>query len=286
MMASIHTALRPGGQVVLIDFQRIPGKSSDWILNHVRAGQEVVTQEVTSCGFKQVQQKPFLKENYLVRFEKVGHAEGQNSTFRYKKTKQGDLELHVHFPPDWKKGDQRAAIVFFFGGGWVGGTVNQFKPQAAYLAQRGLVAARADYRVKSRQGVSPATCVEDAKSAIRWIRQNAVQLGVDPHRIVAAGGSAGGHIAACSGCCPGLDGEGEKAPPALLLYGKQDRLLRQGEEYLARAKEVGSRAELFLAPGVGHGFFNGPPWQERTLQRVDEFLGTLGYVKGGTIRVP
>ena len=70
-MASIHRALRPGGQVVLIDFVREPGKSTDWVMNHVRAGQSVVTKEITDAGFKQVGQEKLLKENYFVRFEKV-----------------------------------------------------------------------------------------------------------------------------------------------------------------------------------------------------------------------
>jgi len=86
-----------------------------------------------------------------------------------------------------------------------------------------MVAARADYRVKSRHGVSPKECVEDAKSAIRWVRQNAAKLGADPNRIVAAGGSAGGHIAACTALTPGLDAEGEDTkvsslPNALVLF--------------------------------------------------------------------
>jgi FkbM family methyltransferase len=70
-MASIHRALRPGGRVVLIDFHRIEGKSSDWVLGHVRAGQEVFVKEIESAGFKQVGEEKFLKENYFVRFEKV-----------------------------------------------------------------------------------------------------------------------------------------------------------------------------------------------------------------------
>lgn len=144
-------------------------------------------------------------------------------SFVYKKTKQADLELVVHHPPGWKETDKRPAIVFFFGGGWQNGRITQFEPQANHLAARGMVAARADYRVKSRHGVTPKECVEDAKSAVRWIRANAARLGVDPDRIVAAGGSAGGHIAACTAFTPGLDAEDEDAnvsskPSALVLF--------------------------------------------------------------------
>jgi predicted methyltransferase len=70
-LASIHRALKPGGRVVLVDFHRIEGKSSDWILGHVRAGQEVFVKEIESAGFKVVGEEKFLKENYFVRFEKV-----------------------------------------------------------------------------------------------------------------------------------------------------------------------------------------------------------------------
>jgi predicted methyltransferase len=71
-MRSIHRALKPGGQVILIDFHRIEGKSSDWTLSHVRAGQEVVCREVIEAGFKQVEDRQdLLKESYFVRFVKV-----------------------------------------------------------------------------------------------------------------------------------------------------------------------------------------------------------------------
>lgn len=72
-MASIHSALKPGGRVVLIDFKRIPGTSREWTLSHVRAGQEVVEKEVIEAGFKKVKEEKELglKENYLVVFEKV-----------------------------------------------------------------------------------------------------------------------------------------------------------------------------------------------------------------------
>jgi len=141
----------------------------------------------------------------------------------YKKTPQGELAIHIHFPKDWAAEDKRPAIVFFFGGGWTGGTVEQFAGQAHYLASRGIMAARADYRVRSRHQTTPDKCVEDAKSAVRWLRKNAAKFGIDPNRIVASGGSAGGHIAACTSTVTGLDAEGEDTgvscrPNLLILY--------------------------------------------------------------------
>jgi ubiquinone/menaquinone biosynthesis C-methylase UbiE len=71
-MASLHRALRPGGEVLLVEFKRIPGVSSDWIFNHVRAGQEVFTSEINVAGFQQIEELRLLKDNYMVRFRKVG----------------------------------------------------------------------------------------------------------------------------------------------------------------------------------------------------------------------
>ncbi|MGF1577771.1 MAG: class I SAM-dependent methyltransferase [Gemmataceae bacterium] len=70
-MASIHKALRPGGQVILIDFHRIKGKTKAWLMSHVRAGEEVFTAEIESCGFQKVERKDFLGENYFLRFLKT-----------------------------------------------------------------------------------------------------------------------------------------------------------------------------------------------------------------------
>ncbi|MBI5686717.1 MAG: methyltransferase domain-containing protein [Verrucomicrobia bacterium] len=70
-MASIHRALRRGGELVLVEFKRIPGKTKEWIVKHVRAGQEVFTAEIEAAGFKKVEEKDFMDENYFVRFRKV-----------------------------------------------------------------------------------------------------------------------------------------------------------------------------------------------------------------------
>jgi predicted methyltransferase len=71
-LASIHRALRPGGSLVVVDFIREEGISRPWILDHVRAGQAVVTQEIEAAGFRleRVEATPFLRENYMLRFRK------------------------------------------------------------------------------------------------------------------------------------------------------------------------------------------------------------------------
>jgi acetyl esterase/lipase len=135
---------------------------------------------------------------------------------------RAELRLHVFEPAGLKPADQRTAVVFFFGGGWSGGDPAQFYQQARFLADRGMVGISAEYRVKSRHGTTPFECVKDGKSAIRWVREHASELGVDPKRIVAAGGSAGGHVAACAGVIEGREEAGENTtigsvPDAMIL---------------------------------------------------------------------
>lgn len=70
-MSTIHRALKPNGRLIVIDFVRVPGKSTDWVLNHVRAGQAVVEKEITIEGFKKTDEvKDLLKENYFMIFTK------------------------------------------------------------------------------------------------------------------------------------------------------------------------------------------------------------------------
>jgi len=112
----------------------------------------------------------------------------------YKAVGETELKLHVFTPEGHRASDKRPAIVFFFGGGWNGGSPSQFYPHCDYLASRGMVAAAAEYRVKSRNKTTPRECVKDGKSAVRWLRQHAGELGIDPKRVAAGGGSAGGHV--------------------------------------------------------------------------------------------
>lgn len=71
-MKSIHKALKKDGHLIMIDFHRIEGKTRDWLLNHVRAGQEVFQKEIEDCGFKLSEEKkiPGFMENYFLKFTK------------------------------------------------------------------------------------------------------------------------------------------------------------------------------------------------------------------------
>jgi len=134
-----------------------------------------------------------------------------------------ELKLWMFKPPRHEPSDTAAAIVFFFGGGWTNGSPSQLVKQCEYLAARGMVAITADYRVRSRNGVSMDKCVSDAKSAIRWIREHSSEHGIDPDRIAASGGSAGGHLAAATAFLPKFDEPDENLeisskPNALVLF--------------------------------------------------------------------
>jgi predicted methyltransferase len=72
MLASIHAALRTGGRLIIVDFQRDPRVNPPWVLQHVRAGRDTVIREVQTAGFRLVQEKPVLRTNYFAVFEKTG----------------------------------------------------------------------------------------------------------------------------------------------------------------------------------------------------------------------
>jgi acetyl esterase/lipase len=112
------------------------------------------------------------------------------------------LNLYLYEPEGHTPADKSPAIVFFFGGGWANGSPSQFQHHCRYLASRGMVAITADYRVSTRHHTTVADAVRDANSAMRYVRQHAGELGIDPDRIASGGGSAGGHLAACTGTLP------------------------------------------------------------------------------------
>lgn len=256
---------------------------------------------------------------------------GESKTFVYKEIDTAKLKLEVLYPAGLEQGRVNPAIIFFFGGGWSGGTIEHFRPQAEYLITRGMIAVLADYRVKNSHGTTPFDALADAKSAIRFLRANARELGIDSERIVASGGSAGGHLAAATALVEGFDdptddkriscipdalvlfnpvvdngpggygyeriGDQYKdfsplhnirtgAPPTLFLLGTEDELIpvETGHYYKKTMERVGSRCDLKLYEGAGHGFFNprNPVFYYKTLEDTKKFLESMGYLEPST----
>jgi len=142
---------------------------------------------------------------YLFVVSSLSAAKPVGEKFVYKKVEDRELVLYVTSPQE-KSDTPRPAIVFFHGGGWTGGAPGQFTEHSKYFATRGLVCVQVQYRLLDKKGKEPpVTCVQDAKSAMRWVRAHADELGIDPNRVAAGGGSAGGHLAAFVGMVEGHD---------------------------------------------------------------------------------
>jgi len=250
---------------------------------------------------------------------------GSEKEIVYKETPQGILKMYAQFPKGWNKRDKRTAVIFFHGGGWGGGSRDLFKYQCAYFASRGIVAATVTYRLATKKatatmkdkGSRKRLCIPDAKSAIRWVKQHAEELGVDPDRIIVSGGSAGGHIGLIATSNPALnhpdDPEGfdtsvaamvlfnpaltladakdseidfiqhlkPGAPPAIAFFGSKDKWLKGWNPTYAKWKSLEkSVIEVQIAEGQNHAFFNSQPWADLTLVAADEFLQKQGLLKG------
>ena len=168
-------------------------------------------------------------------------------------------------------------------------------------------------------------CVTDAKSAIRWMKQHAGELGIDPKRIIVGGGSAGGHVSILSTTNPGLNDPADpkefdtsvaayilfnpalaagdaktpevdalkyiKAgfPPAVVFFGTKDKWKKGWDTAHRRLKDLGAgdRIGLWLAEGQSHAFFNKQPWKDLVIIEADRFLVSLGLLKGKpTLKTP
>jgi Esterase/lipase len=140
----------------------------------------------------------------------------------YKQVDGRELKIYVSTPPGWTAEGKHPAIVLYHGGGWVRGTPAALNDQAEFLQSKGFVVFLVQYRLAPEKQ-APEICLRDAKSAMRWVRKHAAEWGVDPDRIAAGGGSAGGHLAAGTALLPGFDEAGEDAsvscrPDALVLF--------------------------------------------------------------------
>jgi dienelactone hydrolase len=250
----------------------------------------------------------------------------------YKTSAGKERQMEIYFPPNHEPAKSKVpAMILFHGGGWQGGTLQQFRAACAYFASRGLVCATAEYQMLGKAASSlpkgeskKRVCVTDAKSAIRWFKQNATELGIDPARIITGGGSAGGHISALASMNPGLNDPADPKgintdvvaylwfnpafalddhqdseidilthmraglPPAIAFFGDQDEWKEGWDQAHAKWKTLGTRTiELHIAKQQKHSFFNKDPWRTVTLIEADKFLVKHGLLAGEpTLEMP
>ncbi|WP_395751917.1 exo-alpha-sialidase [Prosthecobacter sp.] len=151
---------------------------------------------------------------------------GMKPTRRVIYKKVGDRELHLELftPAGMKAGDKRACFVAIHGGGWTSGAPGSMYAFTDHCAKQGMVAISVEYRLyKAKTPVSVLECVKDARAALRYVRAHAAELGIDPHKIIANGASAGGHLAAATAMFDGVDHANEDLsvschPDALVLF--------------------------------------------------------------------
>jgi acetyl esterase/lipase len=141
----------------------------------------------------------------------------------YKTVDGWTLDAFIYRPRDSRAGEKRTALAFFHGGGWYLGKPEWGDWQCRHFSSLGLVCVSFEYRLKAQHDVTPLESMADAKSAIRWMRRNARDLGIDPNRIVGSGFSAGGHLVACTVMIDGFEEPSEElsissAVNALMLW--------------------------------------------------------------------
>jgi acetyl esterase/lipase len=171
--------------------------------------------------------KNCTNQDYIAEIEKLYQADkairDKCVVKVYKTIGDVTLDVFLYSPSGIKKGEKRPALAFFHGGGWEAGKPEWGDMQCEHFSSLGLVALSFQYRLTTQHDTTPLEGIADAKSAIRWIRENAEELGVDPSRIVASGFSAGGHLAMCTAMIDKFDEPYEdhsisSAADALMLW--------------------------------------------------------------------
>jgi acetyl esterase/lipase len=206
--------------VNVADLPASPFRTDDWVDEPARvapAKKTPVTPASTPAVPSQAVAKP--TPNYAARLALKTEATRE---IVYKKI--GDRELRLFFfePQGWKPADHRPCFIGIHGGGWTSGAPRSMYPFVTHCVEQGMVGISVEYRLyKAGTDVSVFECVKDARSAVRYVRAHATELGVDPQKIVVSGASAGGHLAVATALLP-FDEAGEDTgvscvPEALVL---------------------------------------------------------------------
>jgi len=146
----------------------------------------------------------------------------RTETVVYKQAGTQSLVLEIVSPQVVPRGGL-PCVVMFHGGAWRKGAPEQMMPMGEAFARQGVIGISAQYRLLEEGPIRlPMEAVEDARSAMRYVRKNAGKLGCDAGRIAAAGGSSGGHLAAMTAMkvdidAPADDRSVSPRPDALIL---------------------------------------------------------------------
>jgi acetyl esterase len=227
------------------------------------------------------------------------------------------LDLGLYLVRPAAPADSSPGVLFLHGGAWRSGHQFSFLPHCHYFASRGIVAASASYRLIGDGATDVRDCIADAQAAIRWLRE---LEGVDTARIVAAGYSAGGHLAATAGLLPPVErhstsskpnamvllnpvtqvvrpGDHEVieelspvahvapgAPPTLIMYGTRDFLKPLIAKFGEAMQAAGNRCDMVAMDGA-HTVVHAPIRKRdayiAAVRPIDDFLVSLGMLKSG-----
>jgi acetyl esterase len=202
----------------------------------------------------------------------------------YKSVNGVNLPVYIWEPePDKAPPYPKSVAAFFFSSGWDNGQIAQFAPHCVYFASRGMTTMCFDYRVSARHGSGPLEAMADARSAMRWLRMNAVELGINPGKIAGVGGSGGGHAIASAAILNGFDDPADvmdcsPAPNAVVLF---NPIMDTWSKYAFgpdRWPDNSSRKAADLIRSIKPGF---PPMliMHGTEDRVVPFGGTYQFAR-------
>ncbi|UII81343.1 alpha/beta hydrolase [Flagellimonas sp. CMM7] len=185
--------------------------------------------------------------------------EEPNKISVYKTSDEIELDAHIFYPEKHKQEDEKSAYLYFHGGGWSLGM-----PEAGYdvckrMSAQGMVAISFEYRLIDVHGNDIQKSLEDAKSAIRWVRANASELGIDPNKIVATGFSAGAHLAASTAIVDDFiseDNNGFSSVPNLVITQSSSYDLTKGDGWFDGVSKGQAKA-ISLVQNVKSGL---PPF--------------------------
>jgi len=219
------------------------------------AGEAVLfIQNYTAAPICSQSQTELLKEYYIKKGDAIDIKKGNTLEEHIDLTFStiGDIQLKLDLYKPKNSEEPLPAVICIHGGGWSKGSRKGFGKMAKAMANNGFVAVTIDYRLS---GVAPFPAqIQDCKAAVRWLRSNADEYGIDASSVGAIGHSAGGHLTAllaCSSGCTELEVENENCTVssrinAAVAMGAQSDFLSERTKNVSSSLERGEIWRQFM----------------------------------------